>query len=139
LRNPLSAIASAAEVLHRLGGQKPDEVRAREVIRRQIHNLTRMLEDLLDVTRAMNGKITLSRAPLDLAAAVQRATSALNVTGRMRDHRLELNLDAVWINADSMRIEQITSNLLTNAAKYTPAGGTITVRVAAEGEYALLS
>jgi PAS domain S-box-containing protein len=139
LRNPLSAIASAAEVLNRLGGQQPDEVRARDVIRRQIHHLTRMIEDLLDVTRVVNGKITLSRAPLDLAAAVQRCVSGLNVMGRLRDHRLELDLAPVWIQADSMRIDQITSNLLTNAIKYTPAGGTITIKVAADGESALLA
>lgn len=139
LRNPLSAIASAAEVLNRLGGQQPDEVRARDVIRRQVHHLTRMMEDLLDVTRVVNGKITLSRAPLDLAATVQRCTSALNVMGRLRDHRLELDLAPVWINADSMRVDQITTNLLTNAIKYTPAGGTITVKVAGEGEAALLA
>src|SRR5262249_47263824 len=137
--NPLSAIASATEVLNRISGQKPDEVRAREVIRRQIHHLTRMMEDLLDVTRVVNGKITLSRAPIDLAAAVQRSGSALNLTGRLRDHRVELNLDTAWINADSMRIEQIISNLLTNAAKYTPGGGTINVIVATEGEEAVLA
>lgn len=134
LRNPLSAIAAAAEVLNRIGGQQPDEIRARDVIRRQIHHLTRMMEDLLDVTRVVNGKVTLSRAPLDLAAAVQRSASALNVIGRLRDHRIELDLAPAWISADSMRIEQIASNLLTNAAKYTPAGGTITVKVATEGE-----
>jgi signal transduction histidine kinase len=139
MRNPLGAIAAAAEVLNRLGGQKPDEIRARDVIRRQIHHLTRMMEDVLDVTRVVKGKVTLARAPLDLAAAVQRAASALNVTGRLRDHRLELDLAPAWINADSTRIEQIASNLLTNAAKYTPAGGTISVKVAAEGESALLA
>jgi len=139
LRNPLSAIAAAAEVLNRLGRQQPDEIRARDVIRRQIHHLTRMMEDLLDVTRVVNGKIVLSRAPLDLAAAIQRAASALNVTGRLREHRLELDLAPAWISADSVRIEQIASNLLTNAAKYTPAGGTITVKVAPEGEHALLA
>jgi len=138
LRNPLSAIASAAEVLNRIGGQKPDEIRARDVIRRQIHNLTRMMEDLLDVTRVVNGKLSLSRAPLDLAAAVQRSVAALNVMGRMRDHRLQLDVAPVWINADSMRIEQIASNLLTNAVKYTPAEGSITVKVCGEGEQALL-
>jgi signal transduction histidine kinase len=87
----------------------------------------------------VNGKIVLSRAPLDLAAAIQRAASALNVTGRLREHRLELDLAPAWISADSVRIEQIASNLLTNAAKYTPAGGTITVKVAPEGEHALLA
>jgi signal transduction histidine kinase len=139
LRNPLSAIAAAAEVLNRLGRQQPDEIRARDVIRRQIHHLTRMMEDLLDVTRVVNGKITLARAPLDLAAAVQRAASALNVTGKLRDHRLDLNLAPAWINADSVRIEQIASNLLTNAGKYTPSGGTISVKVAAEGDQVLFS
>ena len=139
LRNPLSAISAAAEVLHRLGGHRPDEIRARDVIKRQIHHLTRMMEDLLDVTRVINGKVMLSRAPLDLAAAVQRAASALNVTGRLRDHRLELDLAPAWIHADSTRIEQIASNLLVNAAKYTPAAGTISVKVAADGDHALLA
>jgi signal transduction histidine kinase len=139
LRNPLSAIAAAAEVLNRIGGQKPDEVRARDVIRRQVHHLTHMMEDLLDVTRVVNGKVTLSRGPLDLATAVQRAASALNVTGRLREHRIELDLAPTWIHADITRVEQIASNLLINAAKYTPQGGTISVKVAGEGENALLA
>jgi PAS domain S-box-containing protein len=139
LRNPLSAIAAATEVLNRIGRQQPDEIRARDVIKRQIHNLTRMMEDLLDVSRVVNGKVSLSRGPLDLAAVVQRAASALNVTGRWREHRLELDLAPVWINGDSVRIEQIASNLLTNAAKYTPEGGTIWVKVGVEGDQALLA
>jgi signal transduction histidine kinase len=139
LRNPLSAIAAATEVLNRIGRQQPDEIRARDVIKRQIHNLTRMMEDLLDVSRVVNGKISLSRGPLDLAAVVQRAASALNVTGRLRDHRLELDLAPAWINGDGVRIEQIASNLLTNAGKYTPEGGTISVKVGVEGGQALLA
>src|SRR5512143_3880692 len=100
LRNPLGALAAATEVLSRIGGQGPDETRARDVIRRQIQQLTRIVDDLLDVSRVLNGTIVLSPAPLDLATAVKHAIDAMAASGRLGEHRIEHDLASAWINAD---------------------------------------
>jgi signal transduction histidine kinase len=139
LRNPLGTIAAAAEVLNRIGGQLPDEVRARDVIRRQIQHLARTIDDLLDVTRILSGKVQLAHVPIDLAAAVQRTATALDVATRFGEHQVEFDLVPAWINGDSVRVDQIVSHLLTNAVKYTPAGGTISVTVAPEEHSVLLT
>ncbi len=138
LRNPLGAIAAANEVLSRIGGQQPDEVRARDVIRRQLQQLTRLVDDLLDASRVINGAVTLSRARVDLAQAVQQAIDALATTGRAGDHRIDAELSPAWIDADRARIEQVASQLLANAARFSPAGSTIAVRVAVDGNDATL-
>ncbi|HEX4928981.1 MAG TPA: ATP-binding protein [Burkholderiales bacterium] len=136
LRNPLGAIANGARLL-----EAPDEAtrtHAREVIARQAAHLARMTDDLLDAARAMTGKIVLQRQPLDLADAAARAVAALRASGRAGEHRFVQRLEPAWIDADPTRIEQVVANLLTNAAKYTPAGGAITVSVGREGPDAVL-
>lgn len=138
LRNPLSALASGVEVL-RLGGEKdtPSGVAA-AVIGRQVQHMTRMVDDLLDVSRVTKGKVKLSRKPIDLGEVVANAVNDLRAAGRLGEHELVLEVDSVWIDADEARIEQITSNLVGNAIKYTPAGGKIMVCVTCEGESAVL-
>jgi signal transduction histidine kinase/CheY-like chemotaxis protein len=136
LRNPLGAIANAAQLLN-----APDEesrAHARAVIGRQVQHLARMTDDLLDAARAMTGKIVLQRQPLDLAEAAARTVSTMRTTGRAGQRRLAQQLESVWIDADPTRIEQILGNLLGNALKFTPEGGTITVSVAKEGDEAVL-
>lgn len=139
LRNPLGAIASAVEVLHRIGGQKPDEVHAREVIRRQVRHLTRMVDDVVDAAQVLDGNVKLSRAPVDLAAAVRRALAAADLAKHLGDHQVETDLSSAWIHADGQRVEQIAAALLGNAARFTPPGGVISVKVRTEGAEALLS
>jgi CheY-like chemotaxis protein len=97
-----------------------------------------MSDDLLDAARAMTGKIVLQRQPLDLAEAAARALSTMHAAGRTGQRRLAQQLEPVWIDADPTRIEQILGNLLGNALKFTPEGGTITVTVAREGDDAVL-
>jgi signal transduction histidine kinase len=139
LRNPLGAIAIASQLLEdpRTG---PEGARlAREVVRRQVQHLSRLTDDLLDAGRAVMGKIFLERQPLELAALVSRALATLEATGRLAEHRIERDLAPVWVDADHTRMEQILANLVGNAVKFTPAGGSITVRVTQEGGEALLA
>ena len=136
LRNPLGAIANAAQLL----GAADEETRAhaRGVISRQVQHLARMTDDLLDAARAMTGKIVLQRQPLDLADATARVLSTLRASGRTGHRRIVQALAQTWVDADPTRIEQIIGNLLGNALKFTPEGGTINVSVAREGDDALL-
>jgi signal transduction histidine kinase/ActR/RegA family two-component response regulator len=132
LRNPLGAIANATHLLEDKRVDASAATRARNVIARQVAHLARLTDDLLDAGRAMMGKIVLRTQPLDLAAAVGQALATLKATGRTREHRMVEDLHAAWVQADAIRLEQIIANLVVNAVKYTPAGGTIQVRVTRE-------
>ena len=136
LRNPLGAIANAAQLLDARDGET--RAHAHGVIGRQVQHLGRMTDDLLDAARAMTGKILLQREPLDLAEAAAHALSALRASGRTGQRWLAQQLQSVWVDADPTRLEQIIGNLLGNAIKFTPEGGTITVSVSREGDEALL-
>ena len=138
LRNPLSAVSAAIELLNRIGSQSDSEVNARRILRRQTQHLTHMLDDLLDVARVTSGHLALSRRNFDLAARVQHLVDTLEITGQPYAHELTLDLKEVWIDADPTRVEQVINNLLNNAIKYTPPGGRIKVRVATQADQALL-
>jgi PAS domain S-box-containing protein len=134
LRNPLSAIAGAVAVLQRVGrGDEQPAASARDVIARQTQHLARMMDDLLDVGRVMTGKIVLDRRPLDLLEAARRVETTVRATGRALRHRLSVAGTPVWIDGDATRVEQVVTNLVTNALKYTPAGGVIGVFVGEQG------
>ncbi len=138
LRNPLGAIGAASEVLNRIDPQHEAAISARKIIARQTRHLARLMDDLLDVARVIAGKILLSPRPLDLADAARRLTSTLEVTGALSRHQVHVDLQETWVQADSVRLEQIINNLLTNAVKYTPDGGRIELSVHAEGQEAVL-
>jgi two-component system, sensor histidine kinase len=97
-----------------------------------------MLDDLLDVGRAMTGKITLEPASIELAAHARHVIETLETTGRLSDRTVELAASPVWVEGDQTRVEQILTNLLVNAATYTGPGGNIRVRVAREAAEAVL-
>jgi signal transduction histidine kinase len=138
LRNPLGAITNAARLLEHPRTDAESAQRAREIISRQSDHLARLTDDLLDAGRAVMGKISLQRRPLDLAALASRALSTLRASGRTANHRLVQDLQPVWIDGDAIRIEQILSNLVINAAKYTLLPGTIRVSVRKENGEAVL-
>ncbi|MBI2218392.1 MAG: response regulator [Candidatus Rokubacteria bacterium] len=139
LRNPLGAIVAAVGVLDRLAQPQDAAVRSRHVIRRQTQHLKRLVDDLLDVARVTTGKIALSLEPLDLGEAVRACVLSLADARRLDQHQLDLDVESVPVRADATRVEQVTVNLLDNAIKHTPSGGTITVRVRRDGDEAVLA
>jgi signal transduction histidine kinase/ActR/RegA family two-component response regulator len=132
LRNPLSAIANAATLLDR----KPEGAvaeRMRGIVQRQVQHLVRIVNDLLDVARVTSGKVVLTKSVVDLAVVVVHAIEALKDTGRFAGRSLDARVDSAPVLGDETRLEQIATNLLENACKYTPEGGHITVRVRVDG------
>jgi signal transduction histidine kinase len=139
LRNPLSAISSAASLIGLPGVSTDGVQRAKKIIQRQSQHLGRIVDDLLDLSRAMSGKILLNRAPLDLSSLVAHTLETFRATGRSADYQLIQDLDPGWVNGDATRLEQIASNLIDNALKYTPTGGRIEVRTWTEHDEVVLS
>jgi signal transduction histidine kinase len=137
LRNPLAAIAGAIQVLD-LPNVKPALAEhARQIGRRQVRHLTRIVDDLLDVRRILSGKVDLRRARVDAGALLRQCCE----TRKLADagaHAWQVDAAALWIDADPTRLEQIFDNLLHNAIKYTPHGGTIAVRAHADGGDAVI-
>jgi signal transduction histidine kinase len=141
LRNPLSAIRNGVLLLDRAppGSQQAD--RARQVIHRQTDHLSRLVDDLLDVARISSGKVRLQSRLVDLGEIVRRTVADLRSLfeqGQL-DLRVELPAAPVWVSADEVRVAQVVGNLLHNAAKFTPAGGEVTVRLSATAASAELS
>ena len=139
LRNPLSAISSAAALIGLPGVSVDGVQRAKKIIERQSQHLGRIVDDLLDLSRAMSGKILLDRAPVDLAALVAGTLETFRATGRSNGYDLAHDLAGGWVEGDATRLEQIASNLIDNALKYTPSGGRIEVRTWAENGEVVLS
>jgi signal transduction histidine kinase/DNA-binding response OmpR family regulator len=127
LRNPLAPIRNATEILRRQGPHEATLDWAREVIDRNVHQLSRLVDDLLDVSRITRGKIRLQREPVEMAAVVAQAVEISQPLIHGRKHQLAVALppEPVWVNGDSTRLAQVLANLLNNAAKYTDEGGRI--------------
>jgi signal transduction histidine kinase/DNA-binding response OmpR family regulator len=141
LRNPLAPIRNAVEVM-KLRGEVPEEFGwARDVIDRQIRQLTRLVDDLLDVSRITRGKIELRPEVLDLAAVAHQAVEASRPFVASKGHRLHVSLppDPVRVHGDPARLAQVLTNLLVNAAKYTEEGGQIWLAARREGAEAVVS
>ena len=141
LRNPLAAIATAAQVLEQSEQtqRKDVEQHAKAIIRRQVRHLGKLTDDLLDAARVMMGKIVLDRRPVDLAQVVGNTVDTLRNTGQLQRHECGTELESVWVNVDPTRIDQVLANLLTNAVKYTPPPGRIEVSVRRESGQAVFS
>jgi signal transduction histidine kinase len=139
LRNPLAAITNASLVMERHRDSLDAQLAsATGIVGRQAKHLARITEDLLDAGRVILGKIPLAREPVDLAAAVHTTLDALRSSARLAGHVVETRLEPQWVYADPTRLEQVISNLVINAVKYTPVAGHITVRVSHEAGQAVL-
>ena len=140
LRNPLAAIRSAAHLLKLKSSGDPDLIWGRDVIARQVKQLTQLIDDLLDVSRIDRGKIQLRRVPLDVNEVVARAAEAVRPLITTKQHALNVVLPphALHALADPVRLEQVVGNLLANAVKYTDNGGSITLTCAREGAFVVV-
>ncbi len=139
LRNPLGAISNAVHILERVKDARGGSgTHAREIIARQVQHLSGLIDDLLDVGRVVTGKIHLDRSPIDLYGAVDRALHTLVTAGKTSDHVVALQGEPVWMDGDVTRVEQVVLNLVENALRYTPAGGSIRLEVFRQGTRAML-
>jgi signal transduction histidine kinase/ActR/RegA family two-component response regulator len=138
LRNPLNAISGAISVMEMKGAEEEYADRARAIIRRQSQHLGRIVDDLLDLSRMTSGKVLLDKRHINLAEAVRACISGLQAAGRTEGYVLNMYIAPAPVHADPTRLEQIISNLLTNAFKYTPSGGAIEVEVRTEAGEAVL-
>jgi CheY-like chemotaxis protein len=134
LRNPLAPILTALHVM-RLRSADPSTDRERAVIERQVAHLSRLVDDLLDVSRATMGKIDLRRERVDLATAIARAVEMTRPLIESKQHKLTVAapVGALFVEGDPVRLAQAIGNLIQNAAKYTEPGGTIAVDGRREG------
>ncbi len=140
LRNPLAPIRNALQFMRMSGKLDPASAQARDIIERQATHLSQLVDDLLDVTRITRGKVQVRRERIDLATVAHSATETVRPLLETRQHRLTLDLgtEPVLADADSLRVEQVITNLLTNAAKYTDPGGQIWLTISREGEQAVI-
>jgi signal transduction histidine kinase len=125
LRNPLAAIQGAIELMHRKAIDDTQLVWARDVLSRQNRHLSRLIDDLLDVSRITMGKLTLHKEPVELRDVLQHAVETARPLVELRRHNLTLRLPEapLHVKGDAVRLSQVVCNLLTNAAKYTDEGG----------------
>jgi signal transduction histidine kinase len=138
LRNPLSAMSTASDLLQ-IAADKPDTIRrSREVLHRQLRHLTGIVDDMLDVARLTSGKVMLNKRVLDLAEAAKHVTESFKDSGRCSHLHMETSFVPAPVYADETRIEQVIANLLDNACKYSPRGRKVWIEVGREEGQAVL-
>jgi len=141
LRNPLAPIRNSLQILKMPRVDAETVQQTRDLMERQVHHLVRLVDDLLDMSRVMRGKIELRREPVELATVVARSVEIAKPLIEVQSHALEIVTpgESLLLNADPVRLAQVVANLLTNAAKYTEANGRIWVTARRQGEAAVLS
>jgi PAS domain S-box-containing protein len=140
LRNPLSPILNSVHLLRLPSPDGALHDQAIAVIERQVGKLTRLVDDLLEVSRISTGRIRLNKEVIDMGEVIERAVESVRPLVAERRHTLDISLAPrpIWVEADPMRVEQVVVNLLTNAAKYTHDDGKIALVVEREGDRAVL-
>jgi PAS domain S-box-containing protein len=129
LRNPLAPISYALHLLDERGLSESARQHTRRIVERQVGRLARLIDDLLDVSRIRTGKVELRRDPIELGGLIRHTVEIARPVFEERGHELSVCLpdEPVWLEADAVRLEQVLSNLLNNAIKFTEDGGTISV------------
>jgi PAS domain S-box-containing protein len=140
LRNPLAPICNALHLMKMPGAESPLIDEARAMMERQTHQLVRLVDDLLDVSRIIRGNIELRKEHLDVAAAVTRAIETAHPVIDAHGHQLNVSLPdrPVYVEGDLIRLAQVIANLLTNAAKYTETAGRIRLAVERDNGHAIV-
>ncbi|WP_411882300.1 PAS domain-containing protein [Polaromonas sp. YR568] len=131
LRNPLAPLRNSLALLRRDGLEADTLARIHGIMERQVNHLVRLVDDLLEVSRISRGVLSLRSEPVEVAAVVKTAVETSNPLLQSAGHTLVLDVpaDTLWVEGDAVRLAQVLSNLLNNAASYTDAGGTVTVTV----------
>ena len=132
LRNPLGAITNALQIVELTHAQGERSMRAHDVIIRQVAHVSHLINDMLDVERVVSGKTRLIRAPLDLAE-VARLVVATFIGNPALNRKIDITAESVWVDGDPDRLQQVLTNIINNAVKYTPPGGHISVELTAHG------
>jgi signal transduction histidine kinase len=139
IRNPLAPIRASIYILDHTDSKSEAAAHARLVLKRQTDQLTRLIDDLLDVTRIARGRIAISREPVDIVEVAHRAAddhrSMMQAHGLKLSLQLDVPLHQVYIKGDPTRLAQVVGNLLQNAAKFTPAGGEVYLHVVASDSH----
>src|SRR5678815_4431577 len=140
LRNPLAPIVNAVSIMQMDEPVKPRIIAARDILARQVPHLKRLVDDLLDIGRITSGKVQLSLRPLTLQQVVQESVEAVRVVMEERHHCFEVQpgSEAIWVLGDRTRLVQVLTNLLNNAAKFTPPGGNVTLSLSHETDCGVL-
>jgi signal transduction histidine kinase len=140
LRNPLAPIRNATAIMRLRPMDDPNLAWSRDVIDRQARHLTRLIDDLLDVSRITTGKIALAREPMAIADALHQAVEASQpvLESRHQDLVVAIPEEPLWVDADPVRLTQVVVNLLNNAAKFTPEGGQVRLSAGREGNDAVI-
>jgi signal transduction histidine kinase/DNA-binding response OmpR family regulator len=140
LRNPLAPIYNMSELLSRTVGEQPQIQAGLDVIRRQTKQLTRMVEDLLEVARITQGRITLQRETIELSVVISQGLETVAPLLREKQHQISIvsSRRPLYVSGDATRLAQCVSNLLSNAAKYTDPGGQIRIETREEGSFAII-
>jgi signal transduction histidine kinase len=140
LRNPLAPVRTALEVIRRLAPPDPKLNRASDIMVRQVQQMTRLIDELLDVARISQGKIVLAREKVDLNAVIAHSVETAQPLVDARGQTLEVTplAETMWLQGDFARLAQILSNLLNNASKYSERGTTISLKASVDGAGALI-
>ncbi len=140
LRNPLAPMRNVLAILERKSSDDPQVLWCRGVLQRQLTHMTHLVDDLLEVSRITQGKLELRIEATELRTVVDSAVESSRPWIDAGSHRLELKMcdQALWLQADRVRLTQVLVNLLNNAAKYTPAGGLIRLECERQGNEAVV-